>query len=85
MDWFRTHVYIAAWASPLITLIGFLVRNTLRPSEKMDWSMIIIYVTFLTCLAAQLTPGIEPAVRTSAVTGSTISFGLIIADSFFRH
>jgi hypothetical protein len=42
-----------------MVLVGLIIRNTIR----INWSMIIRYVVFLTCLAATLTPEIGLAVR----------------------
>jgi hypothetical protein len=27
VNWFESHVYIAAWASPVVTLVGFFIHN----------------------------------------------------------
>ena len=81
MGWLQSHVYIAAWVSPVITLVGIFIRNTIRPDDKVNWSMLVIYVGFLTCLAAILTPGIELAVRSGAYTVGGIAFGIIMLDA----
>jgi hypothetical protein len=86
MSWLQAHVYIAAWASPIITLVGLLIRNTVRPTDKVNWSMIVIYVAFLTCLAVMVTPGTEPAMRWAAGLVGGMTFGLIGADAMmWKH
>jgi hypothetical protein len=65
MDWLRQNVYIAAWASPLIALIGLMIRGAGRSGE-MDWPRVMLYVAFLTCLAAALTPGLDATTRAAA-------------------
>lgn len=85
MNWFQAHVYVAAWASPIITLVGLIIRNTIRPADKVNWSMIIIYVAFLTCLAAVLTPGIELSVRWIASSTGGLAFGFIMVDAIWKR
>jgi hypothetical protein len=81
MEWLRTHAFIAAWCSPSLTLIGLITRNIIRPVERVNWSMIILYVAFLTCLAANLTPGIDPATHLMTVTVGGLTLGTIIVDA----
>lgn len=83
MGWLKDHVFIAAWCSPIITLVGLIVRNTIRPAERVNWSMIILYVAFLTCLAAFLTPGLELGTHiTVGMIGGTI-LGTITVDALW--
>jgi hypothetical protein len=81
MNWLQSHVYIAAWTSPTIALIGLLIRNTLRPAEKVNWSMVIIYVAFLTCLAATLTPGLDSQIRYVSYSVGFFTLGYIMIDA----
>jgi hypothetical protein len=74
MNWLVTHVYIAAWASPIIALIGLLIRNRPTSAHPVPWPQVMIYTAFLTCLAAVITPGIDNYVRFFA--GFNVSFML---------
>jgi hypothetical protein len=85
MNWLQSHVYVAAWASPIITLVGLIIRNTIRPADKVNWSMIVIYVAFLTCLAAMLTPSTEPGLRWIAGSAGGMAFGIIVVDALWKH
>jgi hypothetical protein len=72
MKWLETHVFIAAWLAPIITLIGIIVQNNVGRATRIPWEKIMLYVAFLTCLAAALTTTIEPQVRIWA--GVSFSF-----------
>jgi hypothetical protein len=62
MNWLKDHVYVAAWVSPLIALIGMIISNsvTARPP---DWSRLMIYVGFLTAIAVVFTPIVDDSAR----------------------
>jgi len=62
MNWLETHAYLAVWLSPTITLIGIIIQNG-RPDRQIDWHRTMLYVAFLTCLAAIFTPGIDSTAR----------------------
>jgi hypothetical protein len=81
MNWLETHSYIAAWLSPIITLVGLIVQNVVRPTTTVSWSMIIVYVVFLSCLATMITPGIDTVTRSSVTVIGTASFIVIIRDA----
>jgi LytS/YehU family sensor histidine kinase len=83
MNWLKDHVFIAAWCSPSIALVALIIRNTLRPSERVNWSMIMLYVAFLTCLAAVLTPGIDMNTRVIASVPGGLLFGTITIDALW--
>jgi len=83
MEWFKTHIFIAAWASPTIALIGLLIKKSV-PGELINWSRVMIYVGFLTALAVIVTPGIEPAARVSMNGLAAIAFGYLIVDSAWK-
>jgi hypothetical protein len=62
MNWFAAHVYIAAWLSPLITLLGIIVTSGIN-SKTPDWSRLMIYVGFLTALAVVFTSSMDEFAR----------------------
>ena len=80
MDWLKTHVYIAAWASALISLIGMILKKP-TGSVPLNWSRIMLNVTFLTCLAVAVTPGTDTVVRSMASTLVFVGVGYLIIDS----
>jgi hypothetical protein len=84
MEWFKDHVFIAAWASPIIALIGMIVKKTPEGSP-LNWSRVMIYVAFLTCLAETVTPGVDPLVWRGASSIVGVGFGFLIYDSFRQH
>ena len=80
MGWFKDHVYIAAWLSPIIGLIGIIVRTPKTTSGDPDWSRILVYLSFLTCLAVTLTPQFDERARSIAGTLLFTGLGFIIVD-----
>jgi uncharacterized membrane protein len=79
MSWLQTHAYIAAWLSPTITLIGLIIQNA-KPDRPIDWHRTMLFVAFLTCLAAIFTPGIDGTVRIFAESTFTILLFAIYWD-----
>jgi len=65
MNWLATHVYVAAWASPLIALIAIIVSNSIS-AKPPDWSRLMIYIAFLTAIAVVFTPVIDDSGRVFA-------------------
>jgi hypothetical protein len=73
-EWFETHVYIAAWLAPIIALVGIILQNNIGKGAPIAWPTVMLYIAFLTCLAAALTTTIEPQVRIWA----GLSFSLLL-------
>jgi len=73
MNWFQAHSYIPAWLSPPIALIALVINNFKKSGRPVNWSMVVIYTAFLTCLATYVTPGMDIGVRlgTGTVGGLT--------------
>jgi uncharacterized membrane protein len=65
MSWLADHAYIAAWLSPIITLVGIIVSSTIN-ARTPDWSRLMIYVGFLTALAVLFTSSMDDAARWAA-------------------
>jgi hypothetical protein len=63
MGWLEAHAYLAAWLSPLVTLIGIIAQNKSGKTEPIAWPTIMIYIAFLTCLAAVFTPQFDLPTR----------------------
>jgi hypothetical protein len=63
MKWLETHAYIAVWLSPALTLIGIIVQNSIGKFAPIAWHRVMLYIAFLTCLAAALTPQFELPIR----------------------
>jgi hypothetical protein len=74
MEWLKEHVYIAGWLSPIIALIGMLIRGVGKSGE-IGWERMMLYIAFLTCVAAVFTPTLEAGARGFA---AVIVFGLVI-------
>lgn len=66
MSWFESHAYVAAWLSPVITLISLGFQNNLPRTTKVDWSRVIFYTAYLTILAVAVSPGYDLAAQTTA-------------------
>jgi len=84
MDWLKAHVFIAAWASPIIALIGMLIKKS-PDGTPLNWSKMMIYVGFLTGLAVVVTPGVDPIARSYMSGLVSIGFGYLIVDSAWRR
>jgi hypothetical protein len=63
MNWFSEHAYAAAWLSPALTLIAMIVQSARPAAQPINWSKVMIYIAFLTCLAAVFTPTLEAEAR----------------------
>ncbi len=83
LDWLKNHVFIAAWASPIIALIGLIWKKS-DPSNPINWSKVMFYVGFLTRLAVIVTPGVDPSVRASMTGFVAVGFGFLMMDSGWR-
>jgi hypothetical protein len=81
MNWLKSHAYIAVWLSPIATIIGFLIQSAIKPAERVNWSMVMVYVAFLTCLAVMVTPGVEPQIRWIVGSVGGMAFGFILVDA----
>jgi hypothetical protein len=84
VEWFKTHVFIAAWASPVIALVAMILK---KPSgtQPLNWSRMVIYVAFLTALAALLTPGLDGIARGAMFGLIMIGFGWLMTDAGSRR
>jgi hypothetical protein len=69
LNWLRQYSYIAGWLSPTIALIGMLIRGGGSKGSTLDWARMMLYVGFLTCLAAVFTPVLEDPSRVFAGCG----------------
>ena len=78
MSWFFSHLYIAGWASAIIALISLLIRNGPKSQHPISWSRILVYVAFLTCLAAVLTPTFDTQARFFAGVTMSIILGYFL-------
>lgn len=83
VEWLKTHVFIAAWASPILALVGLILRKSSGDST-LNWSRVILYVGFLSGLAILVTPGVEPLVRGAAFSLVAMGFGFLMQDSYRR-
>ena len=60
MNWFQAHAYVATWCSPLIALVGLLIRAPRnKATGEVEWLSIILYVVLLSVTAAALSPDVD--------------------------
>jgi hypothetical protein len=69
LNWLKQYSYIAGWLSPAIALTGMLIRGGGKKDNALDWARMMLYIGFLTCLAAVFTPVLEDYSRTFAGCG----------------
>jgi hypothetical protein len=62
--WLKQNSFLAAWLSPAIALIGMLIRGGGTKGNALDWARMMLYISFLSCLAAVFTPAIDDGART---------------------
>jgi hypothetical protein len=72
LNWLSTHAYVAAWLSPVLALIAMIVQSARPTGRPVNWSKVMIYIAFLTCLAAIFTPTLEAEARMFA--GAVVGF-----------
>jgi FtsH-binding integral membrane protein len=78
-DWLKAHIFIAAWASPIIALVALLLKKTPEGSST-NWSRVMVYVGFLSALAILVTPGVDGMARGTAAGIAAVAFGAIMND-----
>ena len=83
LDWLKNHVFIAAWSSPIIALIGLIWKKS-DPTNPLNWSKILFYVGFLTALAVVVTPGVDLFARETMAVLVCMGFGAMMVDGL-RH
>ena len=81
VEWLKTHVFIAAWASPIIALIALIWKKS-DPNNRVNWSKIVAYVGYLTAFAVVVTPGVDPTVRSYLTSLVVVGFGMLLYDQF---
>ena len=77
MDWFKEHVYVASWVSPLIAIAIALVKGK-GQSERTSTFWLVIDLAFLSSLAVAFTPYFDDQARSFARTFCMVSFGAIL-------
>jgi hypothetical protein len=81
MEWFETHVWVAAWLAVPLPIIGILV-SYLRPSaSRVRDKRAFIYLAFLTCLAVTVTPTFNEVARNRAGTFAAMCIGAILVGA----
>ena len=84
MNWLSNNAYIAAWLSPLTTIIAVLIeRRKSGRSKPINWSWMMIYMAFLTSFATFFSPHTEPMFRIVAGSVSGILCGWIMIDAIW--
>jgi len=62
-----------------------MIQGTLKPAKPVNWSMVMVYAGFLTCLAVLVTPEIEPQIRWVAGSMGGMAFGFIMVDAAWKR
>lgn len=69
LDWLKQNSFLAGWLSPAIALTGMMIRGGGTKGNTLDWARMMLYICFLTCLAAVFTPAIGDSSRLFAGCG----------------
>ena len=83
LEWLKNHVFIAAWISPIIALIGLIWKKS-DPTNPVDWSKVIFYVAFLTAIAVYVTPGVDAPVRGTMSVVVLVGFGFLMTNTNWK-
>jgi hypothetical protein len=79
MNWFESHVYLAAWLGILVpfVILYFQIRATSRRKQHavIEWPKVLLSFVAVVTLAIRLTPGTEPSVQWFA--GSAFYFAVV--------
>ena len=59
MNWFKEHVYLASWASPIIALLINILKGKGRV-EAININDFVIYTIIFICLGVVIAPGDQP-------------------------
>jgi hypothetical protein len=77
LEWLKAHVFIAAWLSPVIALVGMILKK--RPDgAALNWDRVVVRVALLSVLAVAVTPGVEAGVRSSAMGIFAFGFSALL-------
>jgi hypothetical protein len=74
MDWFKSHVYLASWASPCIAII----LTALKGGGKLpglSWQELIGLIVFCTLIAVAVSPAFDDKARNFAQMFVCFMFG----------
>ena len=77
MNWFRDHVYIASWLSPIIVITIAIVKGK-GQSERTSTFWLVIDLAFLSSLAVAFSPYFDQQARHFAEFFCLSSFGAIL-------
>jgi uncharacterized membrane protein len=66
MEWLRMHVFLVAWITPIVTLIGMILKRQPQ-GTPINWANVVLYVGFLSGIAMLVTPGVSPFAQGFAV------------------
>jgi predicted membrane channel-forming protein YqfA (hemolysin III family) len=80
MNWLKENAHLATWLSPIIALLGIIVQGT--AVGHIDWNHAMLYICFLTCLAAMMSPALDEMPRLDSmfiVIGLLLFFGTEVA------
>jgi len=56
MDWLKAHEYLAAWMTLPLMVVLTIIQGMRPDSRPVGVKNIVVYLAFLTCLAAVLSP-----------------------------
>jgi len=80
MHWLRENAFLAAWIALPVAIGMGIYQNRLKTFREMDWPRFLMYITFLSCLAAALTPYFDSEGRSFARYIAGFLLGAIIVN-----
>ncbi|WP_433973624.1 hypothetical protein [Tunturiibacter lichenicola] len=72
LNWLKNYSYLAGWFSPAIALIGMMIRGGGTKDNALDWARMMLYIAYLTSLAAVFTPVLDDSSRIFAGCGLAV-------------
>ena len=83
-EWLKNNVHLATWLSPIIALVGIIVTGGVKGGQ-IDWARGMLYIGFLTCLAAAFTQTLNNEVRVFACVVVFLLGIVFVVDVFSRE
>jgi hypothetical protein len=80
--WLQHYAYLATWLALPVTLLAGFLQAKKANFTGVSWFRLLIYFTFVTCLAVAFTPTFDNEARSVARSLIFMLLGVIIVSRF---